>query len=348
MASFRIVHGISVFILVWWFTMCMHRILRSATTTRHTLNVPRMAHDHLPGNKNILVTFIIPSTLPRVTLNRTLSSLLQQTAPHWRAMVGLDLVTMGRQEILDYHTPDNVRERAFHFTHADPRTSFVPISTDHNFRGRQRHHGPGAVRNRLIDEHTKRRTTALPDSVYEQEWIAFVEDDDTLSLYFVEYLTAMARQDTVADIIIFRMQANGMQDTIPPRQLLANATDRAGRIPTGSGSPEDADAYWLGIGGIGISFAVRRTLFASQHESSLSQIWFTPHPSEAFFLVKTAQDAHAHVRLSTCNFYNIRRDPAPRAAHVGAVDGSTMMSMKPQCGLEDKRIIVSERKPVSL
>jgi hypothetical protein len=346
MASFRIVHGISVFILVWWF-MCLRLMLRSAATTHHTLNYPRMANDALPGKNNILVTFIIPSTLQRVTLNRTLSSLLQQTAPHWRAMVGLDLVTMGRQEILDYHTPDHVRERAFHFTHADPRISYVPISTDRNFRGRQRHHGPGAVRNRLIHEHTGRSTNAPTDSVYEEEWIAFVDDDDTLSSYFVEYLTDMARQDDASvDIIIFRRQANGMHDTIPPTQFLANATDIASRIPTGSGPPEDEDAYWLGIGGIGISFAVRRTLFASQ-ESSLSQIWFTPHPSEAFFLVKTAQDAHANVRLSTCNFYNIRRDP-PLAAHAGAVDGSTMMSMKPQCGLEDKRIIVSERKPVSL
>lgn len=230
-----------------------------------------------------LVSFIIPSKLNRSTLERTLQSLLSQTNEHWEAIVGIDVTTIrggGRK------TEREILAGASGFPQ-DPRIQYCIVHTKETFRGRKGN-GSALVRNQII------LNFATAD------WVAFVDDDDSLSPFYVEMLEDSNHNNNLNhnsyDIILFRMQGFPEPTSVLPPYHLQE----------------------LGIGDFGISFAVRRSLF--QEKSML----FVPHPSEDYFYVQNAiHQGGAVMGLSTCNLYFIRQGPNPSRPICNMEDDTT-------------------------
>ena len=224
-----------------------------------------------------LVSFIIPSRLSRLELlNRTLESLQNQTVSNWEAIIGVDVEMTQSEETI--HLADQVRGRD------DIRIKYHNIHTGTLDRGRH-HNGSGGVRNQIIMQYAR------------ADWVAFIDDDDTLSPYYVEMLMRSIHREPRLDICIFRMQGYpGPTDLLPPPRT-----------------------YDLHVGQVGISFAVRKSLFVDQG------ILFVPHQSEDYFYLRDAFDHNAKIRSSTCNMYFIRQYPPS-------------VEEKPICRLEDKPI----------
>jgi glycosyltransferase involved in cell wall biosynthesis len=116
--------------------------------------------------KDVKITFIIP-TIGRETLKDTLSCLLMQTNPNWRAVVIFD----GIESNIDV---------------SDERIEIVEapkIGIGKNSAGRVRNYG----------------------ILYaETEWVAFVDDDDAIKKEYVEIFLNETQKYT-NDVIIFRM-----------------------------------------------------------------------------------------------------------------------------------------------
>lgn len=119
-----------------------------------------------------LVTFVIP-TVGRPSLRRAIDSLYAQTDDGWRAIV----VTDG---------------------HKIP----TPVATD---EGRiERHAAPWRKSAGLT------RNYALP--LVQTAWTAFLDDDDTVSPQYVEWLRLLQKP---SDVVVFRMQTQ-TQGVLPP------------------------------------------------------------------------------------------------------------------------------------
>jgi hypothetical protein len=193
------------------------------------LRLPAMPHWDLQLQQPI-VTFLVP-TVNRPTLNRTLHSLQAQTSPLWKCIVIFDNVT-------SFHAP-------------------LDIMSDHRFKlmvleskAGQGNNSAGMVRN-----------AALPH--VDTPWLAFVDDDDTLSPHYVAWLLEEAMQNPSTDVLIFRMARLG-QRLLPPYDLpvVPPAEDRTFRS-----------------GFVGISFSMKT--FIAQRDG----FEFIPHPGEDFVLL---------------------------------------------------------------
>ena len=155
----------------------------------------------------------------------------------------------------------------------DPRVRYVPIFTSSINRGKLLN-GAGLVRNEIIQKHAV------------SEWVAFVDDDDTLSPYYVEYLNqgiaASTKRDLPSsDIIIFRMQ-DPQERLFPPL--------RHGVV---------AKMY-----SVGISFAVQRNLFVYD-----SAYVFVPSFVEDFLFLERAQYEGLQIEISSCVAYFVKQNP---------------------------------------
>lgn len=117
------------------------------------------------------VSFIIP-TLGRDSLADTIASLVSQTDGDWEAFVVLDDSYM-----LTGRAGETVMEW-------DQRVHLLVPSISGS---------AGLLRNYAISKCTS-------------EWIAFVDDDDTLEPQYVEHLHAHAEDYPSADVVLFRMK----------------------------------------------------------------------------------------------------------------------------------------------
>jgi glycosyltransferase involved in cell wall biosynthesis len=117
------------------------------------------------------LTFIIP-TIGRHTLSQTLSCLINQTNPNWKAIV-----------IFDGLAPT--------IENPDSRINFIQTE-----KLGQNHNSAGMVRNYGI-------------IFAETEWIAFVDDDDCLSKNYVELFYLEIDTYKLIELIIFRMVFGG-------------------------------------------------------------------------------------------------------------------------------------------
>lgn len=115
------------------------------------------------------LTFIIP-TLGRATLSRAIGSLLAQTNPNWKAIVVFDGVK----------NTTNIK---------DNRVTYIEI----NKLGTRNH--AGNVRNIGI-------------SRADTEWVAFLDDDDTVDLKYVDRFYEEINLNANVECVIFRM-SNG-------------------------------------------------------------------------------------------------------------------------------------------
>ncbi len=196
-----------------------------------------------------MIAFVIPS-IGRYTLTHTLNSLIQQTNPNWKCFVGFD----GKNE-------DDIESSLL--IH-DPRISYFYLNE--KLGNDKEHHGnAGEVRNKIIGN--------IDDEI---EWIAFVDDDDTLSRFYVEiFELEKSKQDF--DCCVFRMRYDiNNEKVIPP-----------------------LDMNHLAQNFVGISFCVNKK-FMNNHN-----LMFRNSNCEDYIFLKSIEENKGKIRISPHITYNV-------------------------------------------
>lgn len=135
-----------------------------------------------------MIGFIIPS-IGRSSIRYTLESLLKQTHQEWKCWVGFD---GKKQNQIDSSILVN-----------DNRINYLYFGE--KMGDESQHHGnAGQVRNEIIRN--------VGDDV---DWIGFVDDDDTLSKYYVEILE-LEKTKFDFDCCVFRMRYDENNDKVIP------------------------------------------------------------------------------------------------------------------------------------
>lgn len=197
-----------------------------------------MSGDYITEIRNKpLITFIIP-TIGRSTLPITLDCLINQSNPNWKAIVVFDGISSTIQN-------------------TDPRIRIIESP-----KLGEGHNSAGLVRNYGI-------------TFADTEWVAFVDDDDTLTTRYVDIFIEESSAYTLADIIIFRMEAK--KDYILPKL----STDTFYKFQ------------------VGISFAVKRKLF---NKGNL----FIPNTTEDFCYLDEARNKKYNIMISPHITYFVR------------------------------------------
>ena len=186
------------------------------------------------------ITFIIP-TIGRSTLRQTLNSLVNQKNPNWKAIVIFDGVS------------PNIENK-------HPRIRFIETP-----KLGQGHNSAGLVRNYGI-------------TFADTEWVAFLDDDDSVANNYVNLFLSESHQYNLADIIIFRMRLKNDRDydIIP---LLST------------------DMFYHCQ--VGISFAVKKKLFDDGDV-------FIPSAMEDFTYLNNAKDKNYKIMISPYVTYFVR------------------------------------------
>jgi glycosyltransferase involved in cell wall biosynthesis len=195
-----------------------------------------------------LITFIIP-TIGRSTLSNTLDCLIKQTIPNWKAIVIFDGISSTIQP-------------------TDPRIRIIESP-----KLGQGHNSAGLVRNYGI-------------TFADTEWVAFVDDDDSLSNNYVEILLKESGVYALADIIIFRMVNNF--GIISP--ILST------------------DTFF--VCDVGISFAVKKKLFDEGHV-------FIPSNIEDFCYLDEARNKKYNIMISPYVTYFVNKYEQPECPELG-------------------------------
>ena len=195
-----------------------------------------------------LITFIIP-TIGRPTLSKTLDSLINQSNPNWKAIVIFDGITSTIQN-------------------TDPRIRIIESP-----KLGQNYNSAGLVRNYGI-------------TFADTEWVAFVDDDDSLSNNYVDIFIEESSAYTLADIIIFRMEAS--KDCILP--LFSTET------------------FYHNF--VGISFAVKKKIFDEGH-------LFLPSTAEDFYYLDEARNKKYNIMISPYVTYFVRNYNKNRCPNLG-------------------------------
>jgi glycosyltransferase involved in cell wall biosynthesis len=181
-----------------------------------------------------LVTFIIP-TIGRDTLNRTIESIKNQTRTNWKAIIIFD----GIKPTID---------------EKDKRIKVIQIDK----KGRLNY--AGRVRNSGIEK-------------VDTEWVAFVDDDDTLTKNYLEVFENEI-EDSL-DVLIFRM-LKGNQ-VLPPYEH----TDFVKNY-------------------VGISFTAKTNLFKNEN------IWFNESPTEDYDILDKFRSNNKNIKISNEVTYIVR------------------------------------------
>ena len=195
-----------------------------------------------------LITFIIP-TMGRNTLSKTLDCLINQSNPNWKAIVIFDGISSTIQN-------------------TDPRIRIIE-----SLKLGQGINCAGLVRNYGI-------------TFADTEWVAFVDDDDNLSRRYVDIFIEESSAYTLADIIIFRMEA--YKDCILPKF--------------------STDTFYFQE--VGISFAVKKKVFDEGHV-------FIPHPGEDFYYLDGARNKKYNIMISPYVTYFVRNYNKHRCPNLG-------------------------------
>jgi len=186
-----------------------------------------------------LVTFIIP-TIGRSTLSQTLNSLVNQKNPNWKAIVIFDGVS------------PNIENK-------HPRIRFIETP-----KLGQGHNSAGLVRNYGI-------------TFADTEWVAFLDDDDSVANNYINLFLSESHQYNLADIIIFRMKLNQ-----PDNNILPNIS---------------TDMFYKN--NVGISFVVKKKIFDDGNV-------FIPSITEDFTYLNNAKDKNYKIMISPYVTYFVR------------------------------------------
>jgi glycosyltransferase involved in cell wall biosynthesis len=168
-----------------------------------------------------MITFIIP-TIGRDTLQRSIQSIENQTNSQWKILIIFD----GIQSTIDI---------------SNPNIKIIEIE-----KKGQGYNSAGNVRNHGIE-------------YVDTEWIAFLDDDDTISSDFVETFYKELEEYPFIDLLIFRMYDFQKQRILP--------------------NEETKNFY---EGEVGISFVVKKNIF--------EKIKFVPSHLEDFTYLNEVRD----------------------------------------------------------
>jgi len=195
-----------------------------------------------------MIGFVVPS-IGRDSIKFTLQSLTNQTNPNWKCWVGFD----GKCE--DDIDKNNLIE--------DSRINYLYFKDK---LGVSAHHGnAGYVRNSIISHITE-----------DCEWIGFVDDDDTLSKFYIEILE-LEKTKSEFDCCVFRMRYDkDNQKVIPP-----------------FGMNHLQQNY------VGISFCVSKKFITENN------IKFTNDNAEDFKFLKEINDKGGKIHISSHITYNV-------------------------------------------
>ena len=195
-----------------------------------------------------MISFVIPS-VGRDTLKYSLESLINQTEVNWECVVGFDGKT---ESDIDKSILVN-----------DKRIKYLYLSEK---MGESNHHGnAGLVRNSIIE--------CVDDST---EWIGFLDDDDTISKFYIEILN-LEKTKAEFDCCVFRMRYDkDNQKVIPPFGM-----------------------NYLQQNYVGISFCVRKK-FVDDHK-----IKFVNSNSEDFKFLNEIHDSGGKIYISSHVTYNV-------------------------------------------
>lgn len=198
-----------------------------------------------------MVTFVIPS-LNRPTINNAINSIINQTNPNWKCIVVYDEVDgqkFNDERITTIIANVNM-ERCTCSTNNSIRI-FQQCLANCNDNGRA-----GYIRNEGI-------------KIADTEWIAFLDDDDTIHPEYVETLLNKYKD---SDCVIFKMQ-------MPNKKI----------IPT---NPKISRAN------VGISFAYKR---------SLNMLFDAKTNAEDFIFLNKLQQITGNITFADETFYYVRK-----------------------------------------
>jgi hypothetical protein len=195
-----------------------------------------------------MIGFVVPS-IGRDSIKFTLQSLINQTNPNWKCWIGFDGKCegdIGKNNLIE-----------------DSRINYLYFKDK---LGVSAHHGnAGQVRNSIIKN--------MNDDI---DWIGFVDDDDTLSKYYIEILE-LEKTKFKFDCCVFRMRYDkNNQRVIPP-----------------FGMNHLQQNY------VGISFCVSKKFITENN------IKFTNDNAEDFKLLKEINDKGGKIHMSSHITYNV-------------------------------------------
>lgn len=193
-----------------------------------------------------MIDFIIPS-IGRETIKRSCESVMNQTDPYWNAYVGFD--GLSEEQVDKNLLVDDFR---IHYLYLKEK---LGVSDFHGNAGR--------VRNKIIES-----------IEYPSEWIGFLDDDDSLSQFYVEILHKEIEKED-HDCFVFRMNDNG--NIIPPFSMNELKQNH-----------------------VGISFCVKRD-FIMKHN-----IRFENNNCEDFLFLKQLMEHSAKIKILPVIGYFVR------------------------------------------
>lgn len=196
-----------------------------------------------------MINFIVPS-IGRSSINHTLKSLINQTEQDWNCFVGFD----GKSEDdIDSNIIIN-----------DSRINYLYFKD--KLGSEKEHHGnAGQVRNSIINRIDN-----------DLEWIGFVDDDDTLSKFYVE-IFKLEKEKYQFDCCVFRMRYDINNEKIIP--------------PLGMN--------YLQQNYVGISFCVNKKFIENNN------IKFCNDNAEDFKFLKEIYDSGGKIHISSHITYNV-------------------------------------------
>lgn len=204
-----------------------------------------------------MIDFIIPS-IARPTLNRTLKSIQEQQFlfskdKNWNAFIGFDGLSA-----TDIEYNNLIQDDKFNFIFFKEKLGKV---------GEYGIGNAGIVRNEIM----KKVNTS-------NKWIAFVDDDDTVTPYYVDSLAVeLENTEKPFDVCVFRMRYDpGGEKILPPIMDDELIEDK-----------------------VGISFCVKKD-FIKKHN-----IQFVNDIREDFKFLMDLKNAGADIRVSKYVTYNV-------------------------------------------
>jgi hypothetical protein len=163
-------------------------------------------------SKNAIITFIMPTSGSRSSIQSSVSSLLSLSSCYWRLIIVYSTSFSSPSE-LETCPPIQLSRYSQHFE-KDPRIFYLPYQRKSLFN-----YG-GNSRNAAF----KHATT---------EWIGFVDDDDELSSDYLTILAEESQAHSKVSVVLFRMSCDACYaKVIPPIPYSALLPGYVGEFPT--------------------------------------------------------------------------------------------------------------------
>lgn len=148
-------------------------------------------------SKQAIITFIMPTSGDRSSIQSAVSSLLSLSSCYWRLIIVYSTTTASSSPSqLETCPPLQLSRYSEHFE-KDPRIFYLPYQ-----------------RKSLFNYGGNSRNAAFEHS--STEWIGFVDDDDELSSDYLTILTDESRLHSNISVMLFRMSCEACYKTVIP------------------------------------------------------------------------------------------------------------------------------------